>query len=471
MNRITWRLVAILLALVGLFVMGCGNGDDDDNDDNDNDNDNDQADDDAADDDAADDDSAECPDADGDGFTDATCGGEDCNDADDTIYPGAEDVCGDSIDQDCDDVADDGCLSWEVEAVTDPGFTCTDSANAWIKCYSIAFTPDGDPVVAVYDETNFDLQVGIRSAKGEWFLETVDSDGEVGRDPSIDVDSTGRIGVAYYTNDTTEIRVAMKSPGGNWKISSLGSVGGFMDIGGKPYLRFNSNDMAQVAGYKFLTGEVDYWQETAAGGWEKKRPFQQSAYGYGPVFDLDSQDHPGLVWQNEEDDYATRAFYFGYWNLETEGGQVSTIYSGPDPSGTPYHSFAFDGADTPHAFYALGLPMQISMATYVDSTWQKSKVPDDSSQLTGPVEARRDPDGNLWISYGSDYPLTPRLGHLVGDTWSFIDVLDNTASQYGKKPSFNLDADGLPGVVYYYQPDIMNGQLMYARMTGIPEVD
>ncbi|MCK6503782.1 hypothetical protein L6R53_10350 [Myxococcota bacterium] len=50
-----------------------------------------------------------CQDVDGDGYRDADCGGDDCDDADDTVFPGAAEVCND-VDDDCDGNVDEAAV-------------------------------------------------------------------------------------------------------------------------------------------------------------------------------------------------------------------------------------------------------------------------------------------------------------------------------------------------------------------------
>ena len=56
----------------------------------------------------------ECWDLDEDGHQDEVCGGDDCNDSDPTVHPGADDVCLDGVDRDCDGIVDGPMLLGSV---------------------------------------------------------------------------------------------------------------------------------------------------------------------------------------------------------------------------------------------------------------------------------------------------------------------------------------------------------------------
>jgi hypothetical protein len=52
-----------------------------------------------------------CPDVDGDGYLDAVCGGNDCDDTNAAIHPGAAEVCGNSVDNNCNGASDETCTT------------------------------------------------------------------------------------------------------------------------------------------------------------------------------------------------------------------------------------------------------------------------------------------------------------------------------------------------------------------------
>ncbi len=70
-----------------------------------------------------------CTDGDGDSYPPISCGGTDCNDGDATINPGATEVCGNGIDEDCDGfIACLGsCTDWDYDGYGQEGGSCGDT--------------------------------------------------------------------------------------------------------------------------------------------------------------------------------------------------------------------------------------------------------------------------------------------------------------------------------------------------------
>ena len=107
-----------------------------------------------------------CPDLDGDGFQDAACGGMDCNDNDANVNPGAAEVCGNGFDENCNGASDDTCL------------TCPDGTLLVIKEMEYNRGDEklaikgratvGTSISIINSDTNEILAEGISVNKGKW---------------------------------------------------------------------------------------------------------------------------------------------------------------------------------------------------------------------------------------------------------------------------------------------------------------
>ncbi len=106
-------------------------------------------------------------DADHDGYAPASCGGPDCDDASSGVHPGATDVCGDGVDQDCDGL--DGAVgSCDCPVgLTLPGtYTGTTAGAASITqggCASSSPSPEMVHRLVLADTTTVFMQVSATS--------------------------------------------------------------------------------------------------------------------------------------------------------------------------------------------------------------------------------------------------------------------------------------------------------------------
>jgi len=90
---------------------------------------------------------------------------------------------------------------------------------------SLAVDPDGNPALTYYDTTDSDLKYASRR-DGTWSIETVDTDGDVGRYSSLAFDSTGNPHISYLRLDNTTagtVRYATRT-GETWTTAEVDSL-------------------------------------------------------------------------------------------------------------------------------------------------------------------------------------------------------------------------------------------------------
>jgi len=157
---------------------------------------------------------------------------------------------------------------------------------------------DGTLGISYFQSTDLDLMFASRKPGGVWQIETVASDGDVGRFSSFAFDRDGSAHISYWNADTSMVEYATNSSGA-WTNSEVAGLDGVeIDMEGArriTSLAFNSSGTPTIA-YSDTTG-VWLAQPGPDGIWESESVVTAGSNQLGQLVSLaiDQTDQPHLA--------------------------------------------------------------------------------------------------------------------------------------------------------------------------------
>ncbi len=406
-------------------------------------------------------------DLDGDGHDALEDGGDDCDDTDATIHPGADDTVGDGIDQNCDG----------IDGVDGDGDGHASEASGGLDC--------DDADMRVHPGASDDGELG------DQIIHTTDWSTQA---TAIAVDSEGHVHIAFgdkFTQAGNLVQVAphyVTNATGAWVETAIDSanssgLGLLMDI---------HDDVLHVVysnGLRYASLDT-----TAAGTWQTTTV----APGYASGLLVDSAGHPHLCSSDSATDTVRHFADLGAGFAETTltGTNVSTsalaldgdvavlafiddgdvmVASAADGF-TPVLAhqggadgrlaIAVDANGARHIVFGVtttGGTGELHYATNATGSYVSSKLMDVASRY-GTVSLRFDANGVLHAvvghhHYGNHVIYAVRV---PGGAWSVHPLLTNDSTR-GSDVSFTLTDDGTVHFAYLDGPNVFYGALAAAN--------
>ena len=284
----------------------------------------------------------------------------------------------------------------------------TDSSG---DCTSIALDASGNPRITYYyyNWSWGDLKYAQRN-DGVWSSESVDTQGNTGRNSSLALDSSGNPHISYLYETDRNLKYS-RWDGSQWNNETVDSTG---DSGWYSSLALDSSGNPHIS--------------------------YESLVNFNEVLKY-------ARWDGEK------------WNFETVDSTGHTGY---------YTSLALDKLGHPHIAYAdnysdPGYQNKLKYARWNGQGWIIQTLDTATDEAFHNCSLVLDSSGNPHIAYESDYDSCLKYARWDGSAWKIM-VVDNTGS-VGRGASLTLDTLGFPHISYF---DGTSNKVKYAEIKLLP---
>ena len=286
----------------------------------------------------------------------------------------------------------------------------------------------------------------------DWQIETVDSDGDVGKDTSLVLDARGYPHIAYHDVTNDSLKHAVLS-GTTW-VSETVEASALdpslaLDGYGNPHIAYTHR--GPYVNYAVLSGTT-WVTETVDGA------------AAGPSLALDGSGNPHIAYcdvRSPPPNGPGQGLKYAYWTASGWMIESVDVVECADPSKESTVSLALDAADYPHISYCDASNGDLKYARWDGSAWHIETV-HSYGDVGWYSSLALDAVGYPHISYYDASNGDLIYGRWDGWAWQ-LEAVD-TAGDVGQYTSLALDAAGYPHISYR---DESHGVLKCVRYDGL----
>ncbi|MDI6791459.1 MAG: FlgD immunoglobulin-like domain containing protein [bacterium] len=309
----------------------------------------------------------------------------------------------------------------------------------YLEAYDVWDAPATGEAIIEKDGPELNILAG-------WSIQTVDSVGAVGWDPSLALDTNGYPHISYHAATNGDLRYA-RWTGSGWDIQTVDSAG---SVGWYPSLALDTNGYPHIGYCDGTNNDLKYAKWTGS-GWDIQTVDSEGYAGNYTSLALDTDGHPCISYYDRSNENLKYARWTG------SGWDIQTVDSEGDVG--RYLSFALDTNSYPHISYYNG---DLKYAKWTGSGWDIQTVDSEGNVGRG-TSLALDTNGYPHISYYDWDNGDLKYVRWTGAGWDIQTV--DSAGDVGRGTSLALDTNGYPHISCY---DYTNYDLKYARWANNP---